>query len=224
MLMKLRDKYEEFNLLKVNYLVITISFILFTFGLFFVKNIYLFIIIYLLLLYISKYFDKGIIKLICSITAIILFGFFLINFIHINFIKNEIFKTFRIILKILYLINYLCLLFYYYKLRKKNDIKNNHRTFKKLRKDKYELFKHQIEDEINHYIEEKSIDKDSDYYELINNNLEDKTRFELEKYIWVNYLRFYKNQKFRRYLYFNIYDFIFLTIHVIIFILILFVR
>ena len=205
MLMKLRDKYEEFNLLKVNYLVITISFILFTFGLFFVKNIYLFIIIYLLLLYISKYFDKGIIKLICSITAIILFGFFLINFIHIYFIKNEIFKTFRIILKILYLINYLCLLFYYYKLRKKNDIKNNHRTFKKLRKDKYELFKHQIEDEINYYIEEK-------------------TRFELEKYIWVNYLRFYKNQKFRRYLYFNIYDFIFLTIHVIIFILILFVR
>ena len=115
MLDRIRDKLEEFNIYDLNNFVVILSFIIFIISLYFVSNVYLIIIIYLFVLYLARYYEKPIIKFVSSLLPIIIFGYFLIHFINFVFIEKETFKTFRIIIKVLLLIDYISILYYYFK-------------------------------------------------------------------------------------------------------------
>lgn len=229
MIDKIRDKYDEFNIYELSNLIVIISFILFVISLFFVKNVYLIILIYILMLYLSRLYEKNIIKFICSLLPIIIFGYFLIHFVHFTFIKEETFYIFRLFIKILFFINYICILYFYFK-NKKIKIaklfkrKNKKYTFKELRKKNYDRYREEINNYIDDYLEINDISLDSDYFKVIESNIDNKIEEKLDEFVWINYLRFYKNKKYNKENLFNIYNLLFLLIHVIILIIILIVR
>lgn len=222
------EKYHEFNIYKVNNLVVYISFFLFLVSLFYIKNAYLLIIIYLLILNLAKYFDKVFIKLVNYLLPIFLLGYLLITYTNIFIIKEEVYFIFLLIIKVLLILDYIAILLEYnkkkkiksFKLFKKNRKKY---SFIELRKKNIDKFKNIVKDKFDSYIKEHKIDLNSDYYKVINDNYETKYRDELEEYVWINYLRFYKNQSNKKEK-LNFYNFVFLGIHVIIFVLALIVR
>ena len=221
MLDKIRDKIDEFDIYELNNIIIVVSFILFIISLYFVKNVYLIIILYLGILYLSRLYEKSIIKFICSLLPIIILGYCLIHFIHFTFIKEETFRTFRIIIKILLGLNYIAILYYYFKnkkvkLTKLFKKKSSKYTFRELRKKNINKFIENTNNYIDNYIDCNNISLDSDYFKVIENNI--------DEYVWINYLRFYKNQKFKKESIFNVYNLSFLLIHVIILIIVLIVR
>ena len=229
MLDRIRDKIDEFDVYELNNIIVIISFILFLISLYFVKNVYLIIVLYCCLLYLSRLYEKSIIKFICSLLPIIILGYFLIHFIHFTFIKDETFKTFRLIIKIMLGVNYTAILYYYFKnkkvkLEKLFKKKSYKYTFKELRKKNLNRFRENINNRVDNYIDSNNIKLDSDYFKVIENNIDNKVNNELEEYVWINYLRFYKNQKFKKENIFNVYNLVFLLIHVIILIIILIVR
>lgn len=229
MLDRIRDKIDEFNIYELNNIIVIISFILFIISLYFVKNVYIIIGLYLCLLYLSRLYEKNILKFICSLLPIIILGYFLIHFVHFTFIKEETFKTFRLIIKIMFGVNYIAILYYYFKnkkvkLEKLYKKKSNKYTFKELRKRNVNKFRENINNFIDKYIDSNNINLDSDYFKVIENNIDNKVDNELEEYVWINYLRFYKNQKFKKENIFNVYNLAFLLIHVIILIIVLIVR
>ena len=228
MLDMIEDKYGEFDIKKINSIIVIISFILFIISLIFIKNVYLIIILYLLLLYLSKFYDKKIIKFICSILPIIILGYFLFHFINYNFIKNESYRVFRIIIKILFCLDYVVILYNYFKdnkfsinsLFKKKKIY----TFKELRRLNINKYRKNVDNYIEDYLKENNISLDSDYFKLIDKNREKKSTLELEEFVWMNYLRFYKHKSDTGKINLGFYDLLFLVVHVIILLLVLVVR
>lgn len=229
MLDKLRDKIDEFDIYELNNYTLIISFLLFIIGIIFVKNVYVIILIYLLMLYLSRLFEKNIIKFICSLLPIIILGYFLIHFIHFTFIKDETFNTFRFIIKILLSVNYIAILYYYFKNKKIKLVnllkkKNKKYSFKELRRKNIEKYRENTNNYIDNYLESHNINLESDYFKVIEDNIDNKVSDELEEYVWMNYLRFYKNQKYKKNNIFNVYNLSFLIIHVILLIIVLIVR
>ena len=92
-------------------------------------------------------------------------------------------------------------------------------TFKELRSKKEREFRNKEEIKINNYLKEENIPLGSDYEKVIKDNLDNLTNNKLDKYIWTNYLRFYKNQKNHIVRKIDKFNFLFLLIHVIILIL-----
>ena len=220
---------EDFEILNLHSLVILISFILFIISLFFLKNIILVIVIYLLLLYLSTKFNNNVVKLICCILPFIIFGYLILHFIKFNLVKKESFIVYLYIIKILLFSDYLVIIYLYFKNRNKNSIKNNKLklkkyTFRELRKQNINKVININKKYIDKYIKNNDIDTDSDYYKVINDNLKNKSINDLEEYIWINYLRFYKNRRNNHFNIFSKYNFVFLGIHAIILILVLVVR
>ena len=201
MLDKIRDKIDEFDVYELNNIIVIISFLLFITSLIFVKNVYMIIFMYLFLLYLSRLYEKNIIKFICSILPIIIFGYFLIHFIHFTFIKDETFITFRFIIKILLGFNYLAILYYYFKTKKVKLIKllkkRSHKyTFKELRKKNIDACREKTNNYIDDYLNTNNIQLDSDYFKVIEDNIDNKINEDLEEFVWINYLRFYKNRRY----------------------------
>ena len=235
MLDRIREKFNEFNIYDLSNLIVMLSFIIFIISLYFSSNVYLMLIIYLLLLYMARNYDKPIVRFLSSILPIIIFGYFLIHFIDFVMIEKETYNIFQIIIKILLGLNYLCILYYYFKnknIKLKNKVKKNNQkyTFKELRKKNENKFREFVNNEVETYLEEEKIDMDSDYFKVIESNIDDKVKDTLEEYVWCNYLRFYKNKNYNEKNFnvfnekFNVFNLLFLLVHVIILVLVLIVR
>ena len=83
------------------------------------------------------------------------------------------------------------------------------------------IFKEKENKEIDNYIKNNNINLLSDYYKVLKDNIDEKSKNELEEYVWINYLRFYKNRRFVKKEVFDYVDIIYIGIHVIMLLLIL---
>mgnify|MGYP004522783099 FL=1 len=224
---KLITKLKEFNLEKINSLVLIISFILYLLSIYLVNNKYILIINYWFIYYISLKNKNKIIRFFKDITGILLLGFFFISLLNLNvFILDYKYYIFLIV-KLSFLITYLLLVIKNIKIKKIKYLKirkGSKYTFKELRRKKIDDFKDKETKEINSYLERENILVNSEYAKLIKDNLDNLASNELENYIWMNYLRFYKNQKKKKNNNISKYDLVFLIIHVIILLLSLLVR
>lgn len=224
---KLITKLKEFNLEKINSLVLIISFILYLLNIYLVNNKYILIINYWFIYYISLKNKNKIIRFFKDITGILLLGFFFISLLNLNvFILDYKYYIFLIV-KLSFLITYLLLVIKNIKIKKIKYLKirkGSKYTFKELRRKKIDDFKDKETKEINSYLERENILVNSEYAKLIKDNLDNLASNELENYIWMNYLRFYKNQKKKKNNNISKYDLVFLIIHVIILLLSLLVR
>lgn len=224
---KLITKLKEFNLEKINSLVLIISFILYLLSIYLVNNKYILIINYWFIYYISLKNKNKIIRFFKDITGILLLGFFFISLLNLNvFILDYKYYIFLIV-KLSFLITYLLLVVKNIKIKKIKYLKirkGSKYTFKELRRKKIDDFKDKETKEINSYLERENILVNSEYAKLIKDNLDNLASNELENYIWMNYLRFYKNQKKKKNNNISKYDLVFLIIHVIILLLSLLVR
>ena len=81
---KLITKLKDFNLEKINSLVLIISFILYLLSIYLVNNKYILIINYLFIYYISLKNKNKIIRFFKDITGILLLGFFFISLLNLN--------------------------------------------------------------------------------------------------------------------------------------------
>ena len=226
---KLKDKFDEFNIYLIDNKIIIISFLLFIISIYYVKNTYLIIILYLLILYFARNYEKAIIKFISVILPIVILGYVLMCFVRIRLTEQDMYIVLRIIIKILMIIDCLFVLYYYFKMKKTkklNLLKRNHRkyTFKELRLRNIDKFRNSYNEFLDEYLENNKIGLDSDYFKVIENNIDNKIDNNLEEFVWTNYLRFYKNKKFNRESIFNFFNLLFLSINVIILILVLNVR
>ena len=226
---KIRDKFDEFNIYELNNIIIIISFILFLISIYYVKNVYIIIVMYLFILYIARNYEKNSIKFVSFLLPIIILGYFLIHFINFTFIEKETFMMFRIIIKVLMTIDCLCILYFYFKTKKVKLLnlmkrKSKKYTFKELRRKNLDKFRINYHNYVDEYLENNKIGLDSDYFKVIENNIDNKINENLDNYVWTNYLRFYKNKKYNKESIFNVFNLMFLGVHVIILVLILIVR
>lgn len=226
---KLKELYTEFNIYDVNNVIVIISFIIFLLSIYNVINIYLIIILYLYILYFARNYEKNMIKFVSFLLPIILLGYLLIHFVNLKIIGVETFKIFRIVIKILMFLDCIFILYNYFKIKKiklQNLLKRKYKkyTFKELKRINNDKFRNDYNSYLDDYLEKNKISLDSDYFKVIENNIDNKINDNLNEYIWTNYLRFYKNQKYNYKKYFNVSNLVFLIINVIILLLVLFVR
>ncbi|MBQ8891960.1 MAG: hypothetical protein IJ068_03740 [Bacilli bacterium] len=226
---KIRKKYLEFNIYELNTIVVIISFIIFLISIYYVTNIYLIILMYVFILYFARNYEKNIIKFISTILPIVIFGYVLIHFVKFDFYSNETFKIFRIIIKILMSLDCICILYYYFKARKVKLLKLLRKkykkyTFKELRKNNIDKFRNNYHNYLDSYLDKRKIRLDSDYFKVIESNIDDKVSENLNEFVVTNYLRFYKNQRYNKKVGFNVFNLLFLIFNVIILILVLIVR
>lgn len=225
MLTKIRDKYYDFDYSNLNIFVVLLSFILFIISVYYLNNIYLIILLYLLLLYLSTKFYNGSIKFISILLPLIICGFIAINLIKFNIFRSETHTVFLLVIKILMIVDYFCIVIEFFKNKKlKQKRIVNQYTFKELRRKNINDAINYQKEYVSNYINENNIKDDSDYYKVITDNIENKAKNDLEEYVWVNYLRFYKNKGLQSKSEFDLFNIVFLFIHVIILLLILFVR
>ncbi len=229
MLMKLKKMYEEFDYYELNNIIFIICFLIFIISLYFLNNVFLIIFLYLLVFYHATYLNDNLIKFITTILPLMIIGFLVTYFFKLTFIELDIFKYFFIIIKVFFCVDYLLIVFNFLK-KKKNyilrDLKKLWRyySFKELRKRNYNDFKEKNKDLMAEYINENNINLSSDYYKVIEDNFENKSLEDLEEYVWINYLRFFKNRRNIKKIKFEKYNLVFLGIHVIIFLLVILVR
>ena len=224
----LKEK-NSFDWFSINNIIIIISCILFIISLFYLNNLVLMVIVYLLILYFSTKFYNNYVKFISCILPIVLFGFILFNSIKFNIVRSESYTIFSVVIKILLSIDYLLIIYEYLKEKKEKVLKvkkNKYKkyTFKELRKLNLDKYKKLNMDNIEKYISDNNISSDSDYYKVIMDNYENKSKNDLEEFVWINYLRFYKNKRYIKNNYLDKYSIIYLLVHVIIFLIIIFVR
>ncbi len=229
MLQKLKTKYQKIDFSNLENVIIIICFLFFIISLLFVRNIILIILIELFLYFLASFFKTKEISFINNFLPILILGYFLFHFINFNFIEFNVLKLLLIIIKILFFINYLLVFIELFKKRKIKLLKTFHKrfkyySFKELRSRNIEKFRKINSKMANKYIKENAIEYQSDYYKVIDSNIENKSKVDLEEYVWINYLRFYKNKKYHILHSFNQFNFVFLLIHVIILILSIFVR
>ena len=175
------NKIKNFNLKRINIFIYIISFIIYLMSIYLVKNIYLLIIIYFFLFILYSKINHKVIEFFVYILGILLIGYIFINLLNLNIFILDYKKIFIIIIKLFYLFSYFSIFLL--------NIKN-----KELRGKKIEQFRNDELAKINYFIDKQGINN-SEYEKIIRDNLSNLTDESLDKYIWVNYLRFYKNQK-----------------------------
>jgi hypothetical protein len=188
------------KLLKNNILIWVIIFLIYLLCFFYVKSIYIIFIFSILVVYLAnKDIDNKYIRFLSDVSGIILIAYLFIICLNLSFLNIDIEKYFRVLLKFVLLIDFIIIIFYFIqnKLIQKNKKRNKLKkyTFKELRIKHIEEFKEKNKKLIDNYIKNENITTDSEYYKLINDNFENKSKFDLEEYVWMNYLRFYKNKK-----------------------------
>lgn len=230
MYMKLKKKHDSINLIDLNNILLIISLIIFSFSLYYANNIFIFLLIFLLLFELSSHLqDNKYIRFISNFIGIILLAFLFLYFLDLSFFKLNIKLIFKIFLKVLMIIDYVLIVFVNIKRKKLKIIKNKKRkikkyTFQELRNQKREYFQRENLTIIDKYINDNNIQKESDYYKVINDNLNNKAASDLEEYVWINYLRFYKNKRYNKRNILDKMNFIFILVHVIILLLAIIVR
>lgn len=213
----------------LNNLLLIFTLLLFLISLFFLKNIYVYFFIYIFLFDLTRHIKKN--KYILPFNGIIgifLIAFLFFNLLNLSFLSLDIKKIMEIIVKIFFFVDYFLIILLTIKDKKYKIMKLQKRrlkkyTFKELRERKIDDFKRINQEIINEYLKTYNILKDSDYYKVINDNYLNKTKEDLEEYVWINYLRFYKNKKYQK-ASLDKTNFLFLGIHGIIFLLVLLVR
>lgn len=229
MLKKIKKKYDSFLMTDLNNLLLIFTLLLFLISLFFLKNIYVYFFIYIFLFDLTRHIKKN--KYILPfnwIIGIFLIAFLFFNLLNLSFLSLDIKKIMEIIVKIFFFVDYFLIILLTIKDKKYKIMKLQKRrlkkyTFKELRERKIDDFKRINQEIINEYLKTYNILKDSDYYKVINDNYLNKTKEDLEKYVWINYLRFYKNKKYQK-ASLDKTNFLFLGIHGIILLLVLLVR
>ena len=228
MLTKIKEQLDDFDIYELNNFYVIISFFLIILSIYLTKNIYLIFFLYLFTLYISVNFEKNTIKFICFLLPVVILGYYLIQFINLSFIGEKTFYFFRFIIKLLLIIDHIIIIITYLKTKEtkltKLIKKIKKYTFKELRKKNKDKFQDKVNKDIESYLEKYNIDLDSDYFKVIESNIDNKVNNELEDYVRTEYLRFYKNQSLYKQNLFNICNIIYLLIHIIIFIVVLIVR
>ncbi len=220
------NKIKNFNLKRINIFIYIISFIIYLMSIYLVKNIYLLIIIYFFLFILYSKINHKVIEFFVYILGILLIGYIFINLLNLNIFILDYKKIFIIIIKLFYLFSYFSIFLLNIKNKRKEYLKikkGKKYTFKELRGKKIEQFRNDELAKINYFIDKQGINN-SEYEKIIRDNLSNLTDESLDKYIWVNYLRFYKNQKKQKNNNISKSDLVFLTIHVIILLLSLLVR
>ena len=229
MLKKIKKKYDSFLMTDLNNLLLIFTLLLFLISLFFLKNIYVYFFIYIFLFDLTRHIKKN--KYILPfnwIIGIFLIAFLFFNLLNLSFLSLDIKKIMEIIVKIFFFVDYFLIILLTIKDKKYKIMKLQKRrlkkyTFKELRERKIDDFKRINQEIINEYLKTYNILKDSDYYKVINDNYLNKTKEDLEEYVWINYLRFYKNKKYQK-VSLDKTNFLFLGIHGIILLLVLLVR
>lgn len=229
MLKKIKKKYDSFLMTDLNNLLLIFTLLLFLISLFFLKNIYVYFFIYIFLFDLTRHIKKN--KYILPfnwIIGIFLIAFLFFNLLNLSFLSLDIKKIMEIIVKIFFFVDYFLIILLTIKDKKYKIMKLQKRrlkkyTFKELRERKIDDFKRINQEIINEYLKTYNILKDSDYYKVINDNYLNKTKEDLEEYVWINYLRFYKNKKYQK-ASLDKTNFLFLGIHGIILLLVLLVR
>lgn len=229
MLKKIKKKYDSFLMTDLNNLLLIFTLLLFLISLFFLKNIYVYFFIYIFLFDLTRHIKKN--KYILPfnwIIGIFLIAFLFFNLLNLSFLSLDIKKIMEIIVKIFFFVDYFLIILLTIKDKKYKIMKLQKRrlkkyTFKELRERKIDDFKRINQEIINEYLKTYNILKDSDYYKVINDNYLNKTKEDLEEYVWINYLRFYKNKKYQK-VRLDKTNFLFLGIHGIILLLVLLVR
>ena len=204
MLKKIKKKYDSFLMTDLNNLLLIFTLLLFLISLFFLKNIYVYFFIYIFLFDLTRHIKKN--KYILPFNGIIgifLIAFLFFNLLNLSFLSLDIKKIMEIIVKIFFFVDYFLIILLTIKDKKYKIMKLQKRrlkkyTFKELRERKIDDFKRINQEIINEYLKTYNILKDSDYYKVINDNYLNKTKEDLEEYVWINYLRFYKNKKYQK--------------------------
>lgn len=220
------NKIKNFNLKRINIFIYIISFIIYLMSIYLVKNIYLLIIIYFFLFILYSKINHKVIEFFVYILGILLIGYIFINLLNLNIFILDYKKIFIIIIKLFYLFSYFSIFLLNIKNKRREYLKikkGKKYTFKELRGKKIEQFRNDELAKINYFIDKQGINN-SEYEKIIRDNLSNLTDESLDKYIWINYLRFYKNQKKQKNNNISKSDLVFLTIHVIILLLSLLVR
>ena len=229
MLKKIKKKYDSFLMTDLNNLLLIFTLLLFLISLFFLKNIYVYFFIYIFLFDLTRHIKKN--KYILPFNGIIgifLIAFLFFNLLNLSFLSLDIKKIMEIIVKIFFFVDYFLIILLTikdikYKIMKLQKRRLKKYIFKELRERKIDDFKRINQEIINEYLKTYNILKDSDYYKVINDNYLNKTKEDLEEYVWINYLRFYKNKKYQK-ASLDKTNFLFLGIHGIILLLVLLVR
>ena len=216
----LKNKFNNLNMFDINNIVIIICLILFVISLIFGNNIYMFVVMYFLILFISYRFNNKILLFLKSILLLLIIGSIIISFFSLSFIKIDIISIIYILIKICLGLSYIILIYLFLKKKKINILKKYIKrfkfySFKELRKRNYNNLLNNNKDNVEKYIEKNNINRSSDYYKVIEDNIEDKSKNELEEFVWINYLRFYKNQRFNASSIISMYNISFLLIHII---------
>lgn len=222
MFKKLKKKHDEISLNNLNIITLLLAFIIFLIAIYCTKNIFILIIIYLLIYELYYHTKNKSIQFLTDISGILLLGYFFINLLNISIFDIDFKKYLLIIVKLSFVLDYLFIFIKEIK-KKKIEVKRikhgKKYTFKELRSKKEREFRNKEEIRINNYLKEENIPLGSDYEKVIKDNLANLTNNKLDKYIWTNYLRFYKNQKNHIVRKIDKFNFLFLLIHVIILIL-----
>ena len=220
-------KHETIELSDLNICLLIVSLIMLAISLILTRNIYLMIVIYLFIyeVYYHQKKDKYI-SFLTSILPISLFACFLMRYIDLSFVKFDVLNIIKVIINIFMFVDYFLIIFKEIKAKNLKYIKrgNRKRTFNDLRRNKIKDFKIANLENIKVYQEEHSIDIKSDYYKVLTDNFSNKVKNDLEDYVHLNYLRFYKNKKYNKKNIFDSLNIAFISVHVIILLLSIFVR
>ena len=217
---------QKINLDDLNIIVLIVSILLYIVSLLFSKNILIIVFLFFLNFELFIHLKRNkYLTFLNAILPIIIFAYLLLSNLKLN-LPFDYLMIYRIIIKTLLIIDYVILVINIIKKRKIKYVRGSKRkhTFNELRK---RMIKKVHQDNLNYiedYIIDNDIDKKSDYYKVISKNIKLKTIDDVEEYVTLNYLRFYKNKKYNRRNIFDKLNLAFLGIHVIILMLVFLLR
>ena len=224
MFKKLKKIHDNIDVRSLNIIILLISIVFYIISSYFANNIIIILLLYILdyeLFYHLK--DYRYLRFINLILPIMIIAYFLLGYLDLSFIHFDLLHILLWVIKVLLVIFYIVNVFLIIKDRNIKYVKGRRkfkrRTFNELRKREIGRFKKDNIDYQEKYILDNEINKDSDYYKVINDNLKNKTVNDLEEYVYLNYLRFYKNKKYNKRNIFDKLNIVFLLIHVIILLL-----
>ncbi len=224
MFKKLKIKHDKLKLSDLNNTLLLLTIIFLIISSYFLNNIWLAIIIYLFIYDLYIHSKNKITSFLTYISGILLIAFLFLNLTNLNILQFNFNKYLFLTLKILLVLDYIIIILKEIKNKKIKYLKGKKKkyTFKELRKRKIDSLKKRNKVLIDNYLEEENINLKSNYAKLINDNLDYLTKNDLENYIQIEYLRFYKNKNNNKS--FDRFGVFFLSIHVIILLLCLLVR
>lgn len=222
MYQKLKKKHDSFDLKDLNNLLLIMSLVMIIISLIFTNNLIILILIFLYIYELSSHVKNKYVNFLSNVLGIILFAYTLITISNISFLGIVFKNIINFIIKLILFIDYLLIIVIKIKEKNIKIIKNRRRksySFKELRDKKFNFFLNNNSKFINNYVKENRIDEYSDYYKVITDNLNNKSKNDLEEYVWINYLRFYKNKRYNKRNVFDKLNLVFIVINVIILLL-----